>query len=355
MTYFFHVSGIAVLVILIAAAVIFLALFLVAGKLLAVGGKREPPAKYTVKLYYDAYQDRYPRKEVTFPSGDHLLHGFIYGEENTKALLVLAHGAGGFHEDYLTDITWFVDHGYRVFAADFTGCGYSEGDRSLGLNYSAIEMDVILSYIEQEPQLSDMRKVLYGHSWSAYGVAASLNYDHDVTAAASIASFASPAEELAEVGKMGKKVLGKILYAIFWLQFFRRNGKYGNLTTVKGINRSNIPVLVVHGTGDRIIPFDTAATIAKRDQITNPKTEYLVYDEEGCNDHDSFFHTREANLILNDLLEKRLALVKKFGGQIPEEEERVLFEGLDREMLNAPNQEFYEKVDAFFSRALAAE
>lgn len=164
-------------------AVLILALFIITAVIVRTYARADIP-EYTVRYYYEHYEKDYPREEVTLLSGENTLHAYIYGQQNDKALLVFGHGSGGFHEDYMDHIVWFVDHGYRVFASDLTGSGNSGGKGIMGMPQSAIDMDAILTYIENDPELSGMKKVLYGHSWGAYGVTAVLNFDHDVTAAA---------------------------------------------------------------------------------------------------------------------------------------------------------------------------
>ena len=71
---------------------------------------------------YDYYADRYPRREVSFLSGKNRLKGYVYGEDNKKALLVFCHGIWSGPEEYLMMLTWFVDQGYQVFTYSNTSC-----------------------------------------------------------------------------------------------------------------------------------------------------------------------------------------------------------------------------------------
>ena len=67
---------------------------------------------------YNEFKNEYPRSNVSFLSGKNKLAGYIYGEENNKGLIVLAHGLGGGSDSYLPQIMFFIDNGYKLFAYD---------------------------------------------------------------------------------------------------------------------------------------------------------------------------------------------------------------------------------------------
>jgi GTP pyrophosphokinase len=70
----------------------------------------------------------------------------------------------------MKEIVWFVQHGYRVFAADYTGSGSSEGEQTGGLCKTPIDLDVILTYIEQDESLMmrTMKKLGYKEASDFY-------------------------------------------------------------------------------------------------------------------------------------------------------------------------------------------
>lgn len=314
--------------------------------------KRAVPEEFRYRYYYDYYKELYPRKEVTFFSGKAKLHAFLYGETNQKALLVLAHGSGGFHEDYMTDIVWFVNHGYRVFAMDFTGSGASGETGIMGLPQSVADMDAVLHYIKRDPELSQMKKVLYGHSWGAYGVTAVLNFKHNVEAVASMAAYDNPTSQMVYVFHLIMGKLGGLTYPFVWLWHQLRFGKYGNLSAVNGINRAGIPVILVHGNGDRVVPYDATSLFTKKNKITNSRVEYYPFFKEGQNDHDSFFHTEQACRVLSRLEKEKIVLNQECQGHAPKDKTAALYAKLDLDLLNEPNEEFYIRINQFFELVL---
>lgn len=331
---------------------LFLLLFIGMGVLLRSSyNKRVDIPKYTTQYYYDHFEQDYPREEVTLTSGESTLHAYIYGAQNDKALLVFSHGSGCFHEDYMSQIIWFVDHGYRVFAPDYTGCGHSGGNGWGGLPQSVKDLDAVLTYIENDLTLSSMKKVLYGHSWGAYAVSAVLNFDHDVTAVVSNASYNQPTEQMTYIfsDAMGFGIFGKVCGPFIWMNEQLQFGKYGNPSASEGINRAGIPVMVVHGEEDDFVSFAHTSIIKYRDEITNDKVVYLPM--EGYS-HDDFFYSDAANAARKAFEQEKQNLINTYGDDIPDEELEKLYGNADKSVMNELNEDFFMQVTDFLDQAI---
>lgn len=341
-----------VLIIALTVVILLAALFTAATVITAVNmdanfGRGEyPDPRFTLDYFYEHYKADYPRVEVSFKSGDNTLRGFIYGAENDKALLVLAHGIGNVHEGYMKDILWFVDRGWRVFAYDATGSGYSEGNGTRGLPQSALDLNEALTFAENDERLSGLPVYLLGHSWGGYAVTAVLNFDHDIKGVASIAGYAEPVQMIYE---FAERVVGDfrlLLYPSICLYNWLRFGKYAGLSAVDGINKSDVPVLIFHGTKDTMIGYNESAIINHRDEITNPNAEFVTL--EGVT-HSGMFYTAEARTYNNgEFSDKRHELYEKYGDDIPESELVLLYENANRDLMNVPNEELLERIESFF-------
>lgn len=309
-------------------------------------------AEYTTSYRYDHYEKEYPRRTVSFKSGNNTLQGYVYGEENTKGLVVVSHGIGGGHEGYINDIIWFVNQGWRVFAFDNTGSCESEGDGTMGLPQSALDLDAALTYIENDANLAPLPKLLYGHSWGGYAVTAVFNFKHDITASASIAGYAEPMEMMTEFaeGMMGKFTY--VLYPFMWIDNKIIFGKYNALSAIDGINNTDTPILIVHGTGDETIGYDRSSIISKREKITNPNVEYMTISEEGNNGHNSIFHSQTANAYLKELNAAYDKLSEQYDGEVPDTVKQEFFNKVDREKANEVNTELLETINSFYEKAL---
>lgn len=77
-----------------------------------------PDMSVSAGLRYEDIEADYPRDLVSFKSGDNLLQGYVYGSGQDRGLVVLAHGIGGGADSYLSQISYFVDQGWCVFAYD---------------------------------------------------------------------------------------------------------------------------------------------------------------------------------------------------------------------------------------------
>lgn len=313
---------------------------------------RPDPNRGHYTYFYDHYAQHYPRREYVFPGTEGELHGFLYGEENTGPLVIVCHGIGAFHEDYMSSVIWFVDHGYRVFALDLTGSGASGGRGTAGLPQSALDVDAALSFLERDPEWKGVPKVLFGHSWGAYGVAAGLYFEHDVRAAVTVAGYNDPVQQLETVFVMMLGKAGKFSYPFLWLWHRSRFGKYGVLRATEGINRAGIPVLIVQGTEDQLNAADGTSIYAARGKITNPKVQYLVITKEHCADHLSPFFTDEANEDLCHMTEVLTEIAGKYKGKEKEEKERTYYESLNKDLMSRPNETFFAAIDSFYKKSI---
>lgn len=335
---------IAVIIIIIFAAGMTITSYLM-GQNFSRGDYADP--RYTADYYYEHYREDYPRIEVSFQSGGNKLKGFIYGGDNDKGLLVFAHGIGGGHEDYMKTLIWFVDKGWRVFGYDATGSGHSEGSGTRGLPQSALDLNAALDYIENDESLNEFPVFLMGHSWGGYAVTAVLNFDHEIAGSVSIAGYDDPMNMISEFadGMMGDS---SVAYPFMWIYNKVLYWNYSDLSAVDGINSSDVPVMIIHGTGDGTIGYDRSAIIAQRDRITNPNVQYLTLDEM----HSTMFNAKESREYSDELNMEYERLYEQYNGEIPDSVKEEFYAAADKDRLNIPNGEFLEHIEKFYDDIL---
>ena len=345
------ITGIVFLILLIISFII--GYFITSGEMKKNFGRGDyPDPKLTLTWFYDHYENDYPREEVSFRSGDNTLKGYLYGMDNKKGLIVFAHGIGSGHEFYLSLITNLVDRGWSVFAYDCTGSGSSEGEGTRGLAQSVIDLDNALDFAESDSRTKDMEKFVAGHSWGGYAAAAVLNFDHDVKASVTMSGYNTPFAELAETCDNSYGMAGKLLYPLIWMYNKVEFGKNSSLSAVDGINKSGIPVLVIHGENDEVIRYDGASVIAQRDRITNPKAEFRTMSDEGRSGHSSIFSTVEyAEYKKNVYIPRANELNEKYNNDVPYDERVKFVESIDRDLYNATNPDIIDLIDEFFEKA----
>jgi len=244
---------------------------------------------------YDANEQHYPRSTVYFMSAENKLSGYIYGEDNFKGLVVISHGRGASAEAYYSEIQYFVDHGWRVFAYNNTGIHPSEGDSAKGLSQSLFDLQAALDYIAGNTQLSTLPIVLYGHSWGGYAVAAILNYDYPISAVACVAGFDTPQKAIYDYAVCKANIFGAIGVPFFWGYHCIIFGKNSNISAVDGINNTQIPVMIIHGTEDKTLRYDVSGIISCQDKIKNPNAIYKMRDHENQNGHTNLIFAVDAD------------------------------------------------------------
>lgn len=193
--------------------------------------------------------------DVTFKTDDGVeLHGWLFRAANERApLLVWMHGNAGNITGRAPMASELARRGVSVLLFDWRGYGKSAGTPS----EDALYHDA-LAAVDFARTLEGGPLCLYGESlggpYAAY--AASLRPVHCVVIENSFPSLAA---------------LGNALYYPFPLGWFAPRA----MTTVRWLNAARVPVLVMHGRRDEVIPF--ALGQALFDGLTGPK-EILVSD-----------------------------------------------------------------------------
>lgn len=309
--------------------------------------------RLTCDYRYSHYQAEYPRQDISFKSGKNTLRGHIYGASNTKGLIVFAHGIGTGHESYIEILLSLVDRGWVVLAYDATGSCESDGDSTVGLVQSALDLDSALTFAESDPRLKDLPMFVMGHSWGGYASAAVLNFDHDVRGCVTMSGYDSPIREISETG--AKLLGGRYKIIDFYITVYSRMkfGKNYDLKAVDGINKADIPVLVVHGSNDRTVRYDGAAIINQKKKIKNKKVKYKVMKERGRRGHNTYLFSKKAIKYINKELNPAYeALWDEYYGTIPEDALVKFFASADADLVNEINLELVGDIDEFFNKQL---
>ena len=310
--------------------------------------------KLSVYYQYDHYQDDYPRQEVSFRSGDNLLKGYIYGLNNDKGVIVFAHGLGGGHESYLPTITALVDRGWRVFAYDATGSYSSQGKSTVGLAQSNIDLDRAVSFVENNSVFANMPIFVMGHSWGGYASAAVLNFDHNIKACVSMSGYNTPMAKLCEsVDEMfGDKSF--FIYPFLWTYNKLHAGRFASYSAVDGINKSGIPVLVIHGDNDEVIKYYGSSIIAQQGRIRNENVEYYTFETEGKDTHNGYFHTSEYLEYYENEMKAKYDEIANNSDASDADWEKYVAE-FDKEKINTINPDLIDMIDEFLSKQLGEE
>lgn len=311
----------------------------------------KPDKRFSANYTYEDYSDSMDRKEISFSSGENTLEGFIYGENHTKGLIVFAHGIGAYHESYITLLKSLYDRGYKVFTYNATGTCGSTGESTIGLVQSALDLDAALTYAETNPELSDMPFLVLGHSWGGYAAAAVLNFEHDITASVSLSGYCDSVAELEETLDNRFGSVSKLFYPYIKIINKSTFGDNAGLSAIDGINKSDVPVLVVHADNDPTISYKGASIISKSDLITNPNVEYFTFSDENRNDHGSYLYSAECAEYRKEV-NSNYDKIENKNGDISSEIAEKYWSKVNRLKYNIAAPDVIDLIDHFYEKEL---
>lgn len=134
--------------------------------------------------------------------------------------------------------------------------------------------------------------MLVGYSMGGYAVCAVLNYPNNVSAVVSFAGF-NCTQEVTESQAVAEA--GGVYYIISPQILAIENQLFGDtakLTAVDGINKSNIPVMIIQCSDDEIVTNDVSI-YAQRDNITNPHLEIVYLEGDDAFGHYFKYYPKE--------------------------------------------------------------
>jgi len=309
-------------------------------------------ATVSAHLVYESMEEAYPRRLVSFYSGPNRLQGYVYGEEQNLGLVVVAHGLGGGADIYLPQIRYFVDQGWRVFSYDATGSFDSEGKTTKGFPQSLLDLDAALTFIGTQEEFSGLPILLFGHSWGGYAVATVLHFDHDISGVVSVSGVNRPMDIVMEQGRGLVGSFIKTQYPYLWLYQRLLFGKAASLNAVDALNKSGVPALIIHGTGDETVSYDRSSIIAQKDAIKNPNVKFLPISEPRRNGHNNLFRSIEALDYVEKVNSDYRVLYDLHEQNIPYEVKQEFYSKVDRELAQDVNRELMDTIHAFFLECL---
>jgi len=252
----------------------------------------------------------WPHKDVRIRTeGGKSLHGWwIAAERKTEQaasspVIVITHGWGANAEMMLPLAEPFLAQGWNVLLFDVRNHGDSDGDGPSSLPKFAADTASAVNWLRQRPKLHSGEIILVGHSVGAAAVlltAARLSErGHDErgeaeqggaerkeppTAVISISSFAHP--EWLMRRYLGRLPLPGWLVNLVLAYVQRVIGfRFEDIAPVNTLRRVSCPVLLVHGSSDRVIPVSDFRALKRLNPARN--ISELLIDGAG---HDSLDH-----------------------------------------------------------------
>ena len=285
------------------------------------------------KVAYDAAFSRYDppvqvsalpelrqqRQSLRFPSGDNLLQGYLY-EGSREALVVVVPGYCSGADDYLQQIRSLQDYGWGVCAFDPTGSCASGGDSAVGFSQTLCDLDAALDWLETRGRFGYEKLLLFGHSRGGYAVCCALALEHEVAAVVSVSGVNSAMEGVLcpVVDRLGPAAWAG--YPLIWMyQTTLFDKSVLEASAARALQETQVPVLLVHGSEDGVIPMEAFSVVAHREEITNPRVRYRICTDPGQNGHTDLLFDADGSA--NDaLMEEINAFYARAAGTTDERE-----------------------------------
>lgn len=213
-------------------------------------------------LYVEEELMEYRPEDVTLPlQGGGEIHGWYFTASHPKGVIIYFHGNGQNRSSHFVNLYWLVREGYNLFAAEYPGYGDTDGKPTPQNTIAAGHAS--LRYIkERNPQLP---MIVYGQSLGgAVALRTAIDMKNEIPMALVVAdsSFLS-------YQRVAAKILKKswLTFLFQWLPYLVLDDSFAPGTAVKEL--SPVPLLVIHGTKDPVIPFAMGEEIYQ--QAREPK------------------------------------------------------------------------------------
>ena len=189
-----------------------------------------------------------------------------------------------------------------VFCYDYTGYYTSEGESSTDYIQAVKDLDSVLAYFENHEMYAKLSVSLFGHSLGGYVSLAVLNYSHKIKSVVSASGFDTPVEQWCYSVKRFSGKIGFLEGKIAEIYEYIVYGKETrDLSAVKGIDSSQIPILVISGTTD-VFYGGVSSIYKQKNNVRNPKCRFMLMDKPGKNGHYEYLLSDEA-LVLRDIFQ----------------------------------------------------
>ncbi len=186
------------------------------------------------------------------------LHGwFLHGRGEHKGVVLFFHGNAGNISSHVNGVLWLAAAGFDVFVFDYRGYGRSEGRPSIDGVHQDGEAE--LKYIAGQPAFAKEKIIIFGQSLGgAIAIYTAAHWQDKNRIAAVVADSAFSSYRLIAREKLGGFFLTwPLQYPLAMLV----NDDYSPGKSIREI--SPVPLLLLHGTEDTIVPFHHSELLFK--------------------------------------------------------------------------------------------
>lgn len=286
--------------------------------------------------------------DVEFYSGGVKLRGRYFKSSFSKGVVICAHGIHAGGDDLLPFALYFFKHHFSVLLFNYKGTYDSEGDSTVGMCESIVDLDAAINYVKTDPLFDHQPIYLFGHSWGGYAVCSALCLHKDIKAVAEVSGLNDGYTMILE---KGEEYAGKLAdlpkpFLNYYQKYLFKD--YVNCNATLGINSSNTKVLIAHGVEDKVISYNYQAIIAHKDEFTNPNVRYYYglgvngYHTDILYSKESFLYRKEVDSGL-----KLLGFNKK--RKLMDDEIKEYVDKVDHNKYSEVNKELMDEIIKMFN------
>ena len=216
-----------------------------------------------------------------------LIRGLILRPEaEPEALIVMTHGYNMSCENYMPLAHRFAEAGFTVLMFDGLGIGMSEGDRIQGLPQHILDMDSVLTAVQNDPELSALPLLLFGHSWGGYAACCiSAFRKYPVVGILTCGAFRkSSSSMIPTIRKRYPHMAPLLIASVETLEkiLFSRTA---SITSSEGLRVAVCPARLYHSTDDVVVGYEESFITMQSELADQDNIEFVTL--EGRN-HDLY-------------------------------------------------------------------
>lgn len=290
---------------------------------------------------------------VEFPSNKgQLLRGAVYTYEAAvppAGLVIFAHGGGGGHLSYMTEIYTIARAGYAVLAYDNTGTMGSQGKSLVGFYQAVRDLEAAVQYAVSSPSLSAFKPALVGHSWGGYAVCCASAHVKDQISAVVALSAPNDVARLALDPIRAKLGAAVLLYPAFAMASVLVNGIRSRKTVSNVLLAAgDLPILLIQGDADPTVTMKNSP-VSNEKLTARDNVKTVICKDRGHN----VYQTAESEKYLMKVFSMISAAEKKYksSGTIPAQEKAKLYD-IDYALITEEDENIMNTILSFIGKAM---